>query len=363
MQLAQKYIDFKIDQKSFHPDGVSSRIIRAYASTWDVDTAGDKIERGAFLRSIKNRFTLPMQDKGKSDIRFLFQHDPKECIGTIKAIHEDDRGLYVECYISRTKRGDDLLILLKDGAIDKMSIGYIPIEVEEAGDIRVLKEVDIFEVSVVVFPMNEATDIFEVRSKDMTKVLAKLAKKQEATLLDFELKELAYRAEQIKAEIKAGKVLSGAHKRKLLSALSNIHEVLCAALPYDNGDADSGSDTISTCSGCGMDEKECKCENCAAEVDTEEKSSDSSAPNKEGVVDPIRARNPSNPQTSPKSGGDPVGEDFDPDSSFNEDEASETNQKTSSGSKEITPGQNNTVGNIDLAEYLRSIADSISRIK
>lgn len=57
-----------------------------------------------------------------------------------------------------------------------MSIGYIPVEVEEAGDIRILKEVDIFEVSVVVFPMNEATDIFEVRSRDMTKVLAKLAK-------------------------------------------------------------------------------------------------------------------------------------------------------------------------------------------
>ncbi len=362
MQLAQKYIDFKIDKKSFHPDGVSSRIIRAYASTWDVDTAGDKIERGAFLRSIKNRFTLPMLNKGKSDIRFLFQHDPKECIGTIKAIHEDERGLYVECYISRTKRGDDLLILLKDGAIDKMSIGYIPIEVEEAGDIRVLKEVDIFEVSVVVFPMNEATDIFEVRSRDMTKVLAKLAKKQEATLLDFELKELAYRAEQINAEIKAGKVLSGAHKKKLLSALSNIHEVLCAALPYDSGEEAKGED-ISTCSECGMDEKNCKCESCAKEIDDEAKSSDSSAPNKEGVVDPIRTQNPSNPQTSPESKGDPVGEDLDFEASFKEDESSETYQKTSSEAKEITQGQNNTVGNIDLAGYLRSIADSISRIK
>lgn len=362
MKLQQKYIDFKIDEKSFHPDGLSSRIIRAYASTWDVDLAGDRIERGAFLKSIERRFTTPMAEKGKSDIRFLFQHDPKECIGTINLIKEDDKGLYVECYISRTKRGDDLLVLLKDGAIDKMSIGYIPIDFEEEGNIRVLKEVDIFEASIVVFPMNESTDIFEVRSKDMAKAKVNVkATKKEATLLDFELKELAYRAEQVKAEIKAGKVLSGGNKKKLLLALSSINEVLCSALPYDEEDSPTGNDGIQTCSACGQ--KECKCESCSTDTE-EEKSSDSSAPNKEGVVDPIRAKNPSNPQTSPIVGGDHGGEDLDPDSSFNEDEEAEDKPKKSSiVSKDISLHQNNNVDNIDLADYLRSMAETISRIK
>ncbi len=357
MKLHQKYIDFKIDEKSFSPDGLSSRIIRAYASTWDVDLAGDRIERGAFLDSIERRFTRPMAEKGKSDIRFLFQHDPKECIGTINLIKEDDKGLYVECYISRTKRGDDLLVLLKDGAIDKMSIGYIPVEFEEEGNIRVLKEVDIFEASIVVFPMNESTDIFEVRSKDMAKAKAVKAKIKEATLLDFELKELAYRAEQVKSEIKAGKVLSGGNKKKLLAALSSINEVLCSALPYDEEDSPTATDGIQTCSACGQ--KECKCESCS-----EEKSSDSSAPNKEGVVDPIRAKNPSNPQTSPIVGGDHGGEDLDPDSSFTEDEeAEEKSKKSSIEAKDISSSQNNNVDNIDLAAYLKSMAESISRIK
>lgn len=354
MQVEQKYLVFNIDQtKSFSPDGVESRIICAYASTWDVDLAQDRLIPGAFLNSIAKRFTAPLQAKGKSNIRFLFQHDAKEVIGTVKKIHEDTQGLYVECYISRTKRGDELLTLLKDGAIDKMSIGYIPIDFEEEGDIRVLKEVDIFEVSIVVFPMNEQTDIFEVRSLDISKLSkpkvlsTKQVLKPEATLLDFELKEFGYRAAQIHQEVKAGKVLSKTHKQKLLAALNQINEVLCAAAEPEP-DADDKASTLSEmCSSCGEPMDQCKCAEMAA------KESDSSKPLKEGVADPIRMTNPSNPQAGPGA------------KSTNVDQITkeDVSLETSTNKEEVSNSQNNTLDNTELTEFLKAFSDSVSRIK
>lgn len=344
MQPEQKYLVFNIDQtKSFSTEG-GSRIICGYASTWDVDLAEDRILPGAFLSSIQKRFTEPIANGKKSKIRFLFQHDPKEVIGTVKVIKEDAKGLYVECYISRTQRGDELLILLKDGAIDKMSIGYIPLDFKEEGDIRLLKEVDIFEVSIVVFPMNEQTDIFEVRNFDLAKLKKSLSTKRaiqvEATVLDFEMKEFAYRASQIHAEIKAGKVLSNAHKQKLLSALTLVNEVLCAAEPV------ASKEGMAMCEECGEPVAECTCDRPAKE-------SDSSKPLKEGAFDPVRVENPSNPQTSPVKKADESPKET----------KDENSSETFSQKEEVTADQNNTLDNTELTDYLKSLVEAVSRIK
>ena len=68
-------------------------VFSGYASLFDaVDLGRDRVERGAFLRSLARR--------GASGVRMLFQHDPAEPIGTWRVIREDGRGLYVEGLLS-----------------------------------------------------------------------------------------------------------------------------------------------------------------------------------------------------------------------------------------------------------------------
>jgi HK97 family phage prohead protease len=131
------------------------RIFEGYAATWDLDEGGDIIHQGAFNKTINER---------ASRIKVLWQHS--EAIGKPIEMREDDRGLYVKAQISDTQLGRDAMQLLKDGVIDTMSIGYsVP---EGKSDIiegiRHIKEIKLYEFSVVTFPMNEKAIITDVKN-------------------------------------------------------------------------------------------------------------------------------------------------------------------------------------------------------
>lgn len=127
-----------------------------YASTFgNVDEGGDVVMRGAFSQSLKLR----------PKPRLLWQHDIGEPLGVVTLLREDEKGLFGEWKISRTTRGQDAYTLLKDGAVDSMSIGYFPTDFEFTDDgIRKLKSVDLLEVSVVSVPMNEEAMITAVKA-------------------------------------------------------------------------------------------------------------------------------------------------------------------------------------------------------
>jgi uncharacterized protein len=126
-----------------------------YASTFgNLDQGGDVVLHGAFSNSIKTR--VP---------RLLWQHDMTEPVGRVVSLSEDERGLHGEYKLSRTSRGHDAYQLLKDGAIDSMSIGYVPEEQEfdDAG-VRLLKSVNLLEISLVSIPMNEEARVTAVKA-------------------------------------------------------------------------------------------------------------------------------------------------------------------------------------------------------
>lgn len=127
-----------------------------YASTFlNTDEGGDIVMPGAFKTSLKNR---PRP-------KLLWQHQSSEPIGTVVSLTEDDRGLKGEWEIVDTQRGTDAYKLLKKGAIDSLSIGYLPVDAEfKDSGVRELKEVDLLEVSVVTIPMNEEALITNVKS-------------------------------------------------------------------------------------------------------------------------------------------------------------------------------------------------------
>jgi phage prohead protease, HK97 family len=130
-----------------------------YASVFgEVDLGKDRIERGAFLNSLAER--------GAPGVRMLFQHDPNEPIGAWKTIREDERGLYVEGVLSPgVARSREVLALMKSGALDGLSIGFrtVRARTDAKTGVRRILEADLWEISVVTFPMLPSARVSNVK--------------------------------------------------------------------------------------------------------------------------------------------------------------------------------------------------------
>lgn len=137
---------------------MDARTFEGYASTWDKDQVDDIIHRGAFAKSIAEAFPTKR-------IKVLWQHsDP---LGMPTEMREDDYGLYVKGRVSKTTLGDEALELMRDGVVDRMSIGFmIPKGKSDWDDdgIRHIREVKLMEFSPVTFPANESAVITGVKS-------------------------------------------------------------------------------------------------------------------------------------------------------------------------------------------------------
>lgn len=123
--------------------------IVGYASIFDAkDKGGDLVQKGAYSASLSRLSRVG----GK--VKMLWQHDPMQPIGVWDEIYEDDKGLFVKGrLLPEVQAGREALALLQAGAIDGLSIGYQTIRAEKAQNGRLLHEIELWEVSLVTFPM------------------------------------------------------------------------------------------------------------------------------------------------------------------------------------------------------------------
>lgn len=139
-----------------------------YASIFgNKDQGGDIVERGAFAKAIKAR--------GVKGVKMLADHDPRQRIGVWEEMREDDRGLYVRGRLLVEKsNGKDAWIDLKSGALDGLSIGGRTMSdtIDGRKRARIIKEFDLYEVSLVPFPMNEMARVSSVKSLDVDVIRA-----------------------------------------------------------------------------------------------------------------------------------------------------------------------------------------------
>jgi uncharacterized protein len=136
-----------------------SGIIAGYASLFDqIDLSGDAVVRGAFRDSLKRR--------GARGIKMLFQHDPCQPIGVWQAITEDEQGLFVRGQLNpHVEYARNIWALVCQGAVEGLSIGFKAdraVKNPRSG-IRQLERVDLWEVSVVTFPMLPQAKVRAVR--------------------------------------------------------------------------------------------------------------------------------------------------------------------------------------------------------
>ncbi|PLR25163.1 HK97 family phage prohead protease [Caulobacter zeae] len=118
--------------------------IEGYASLfWTRDLNDDVTAAGAFRQSLE-----------AGPIRMLHQHDEAEPVGVWDEAFEDARGLFVRGrIICATPRGRLVAALVEAGALDGLSIGFRQVKARRDGALRVLSRVDLWEVSIVTFPM------------------------------------------------------------------------------------------------------------------------------------------------------------------------------------------------------------------
>lgn len=131
------------------PAPVQDGVIEGYASLFGMsDMAQDIVEPGAFTRSLQKR--------GTAGVRMLWQHDAAQPIGVWLRIQEDRRGLFVRGRLNLAlERARDIYALICDGAVDGLSIGFKAERArhEGRGGVRRLFSVDLWEISIVTFPM------------------------------------------------------------------------------------------------------------------------------------------------------------------------------------------------------------------
>lgn len=127
-----------------------------YAAVYgNIDNGNDVIVNGAFTK-------MRLTRNGK--MRIAAYHDMSKIIG-LADIVSDEKGILVKGQIN-TKIGyaRDTYELMKIGAIDSMSVGYLTLDADYKEDIRIIKEAELWEVSVLPFGMNEQAGIIDVKS-------------------------------------------------------------------------------------------------------------------------------------------------------------------------------------------------------
>lgn len=149
------YLDIPFQIKAVSDDGLFS----GYGSVFGVvDSYKEIVAPGAFKDSLDGR--LPS---------LLWQHRSGEPIGVYTGVREDSIGLHVEGKLAlKTARGAEAYELLKMGAISGLSIGFITREdsYDKVSGVRTLKKVDLWEVSLVTFPANDAARVSSVKGID-----------------------------------------------------------------------------------------------------------------------------------------------------------------------------------------------------
>lgn len=138
---------------------LNEREFSGYGSVFgNEDLGGDVIMRGAFAKSLKaKKEQLP---------QMFWAHDPSRVPGKWLEMSEDKHGLAVKGVLADTPLGNEIHTLLKMEAVRGLSIGFVTKQQEfEEDGTRLIKEVDLWEVSIVSLPMNPLAQVVHTHSR------------------------------------------------------------------------------------------------------------------------------------------------------------------------------------------------------
>ena len=125
--------------KAVDDTGTFTGMGAVYSNT---DLGGDRCLPGCFARTLASGKNFPL----------LWQHDPSSPIGTCK-VTDTPQGLQVDgTLLLQDPTAQKAYTFMKAGVIKGMSIGFETLQSTMDGDVRQLKELKLWEISVVTFP-------------------------------------------------------------------------------------------------------------------------------------------------------------------------------------------------------------------
>lgn len=166
METKPKTIDFRFELKA-----LANREFEGHGSVFrNVDLGGDIVVPGAFRTSLadhKKAGTMPLM---------FWMHQADQVPGKWTDMHEDEKGLYVKGALADTQLGNEMHTLMGMKAVRGLSIGYslsgrrdadgsrLDRDWDEDGN-RLLKELDLWEVSIVSLAMNPLARIESAKAR------------------------------------------------------------------------------------------------------------------------------------------------------------------------------------------------------
>lgn len=156
LEIKMATLELKVEGKS--DDYLT---ISGYGSVFgNIDKGNDVVMPGAFKASIAS---------GRKP-KMLWNHDPSQPIGAWDEMGEDENGLFIKGRVSRRGKAGEIADLIEMGGIEGLSIGYRTqeYEMDTEKDIRRLTKLDLWETSIVTFPMNEMAGIYAMKAEDIT---------------------------------------------------------------------------------------------------------------------------------------------------------------------------------------------------
>src|SRR5690349_13005538 len=156
-----KLKDFKMELKDFGDNGTFAGFASVYGNK---DLGGDVVEPGAFTKTLADK---------NGEVPILWQHDSREPIGMGRLTDSGD-GLIIKGELAlESPVAQKAYGLMKKGILKGLSIGYDTVRNEVKSGTRFLKELKLWEVSIVTFPMNELATVQTIKSiEDAKEVLA-----------------------------------------------------------------------------------------------------------------------------------------------------------------------------------------------
>jgi uncharacterized protein len=136
-----------------------SGVFEGYASLFNVvDLGRDEVLVGAFRECLSR--------KAPRSIKLLWQHDPANPLGVWEEIAEDHCGLRVRGKLDlNVAKAREVHALMRSGAIDGLSIGFKTERSRQnkQSGVRLLEKLDLWEISVVTFPMLPGARISDIK--------------------------------------------------------------------------------------------------------------------------------------------------------------------------------------------------------
>lgn len=170
--------DFSLEVKDLSEDGT----FEGYGSIFgNVDAYGEKVVPGAFVES------LARHKREGTAVLMLWQHDPHQPIGVWEDLAEDAKGLWGKGrLLTEVQRAKEVYVLMKNRAVRGLSIGYREEEADQENGVRLLKKLDLWEISPVSFPANRRARIEAVKSERMEELARRFRDGDPMPIKDFE---------------------------------------------------------------------------------------------------------------------------------------------------------------------------------